>query len=392
MHLVDNAGCCSYQIQIVLPLQSFLNNLQMQKSKEAAPEAKSEGNRGFRLKIQGSIIELQLFQRIPEIRIFGAVRRIHAAVHHGIYFFIAWQRLTARSVIVCNCITDSSILDILDGCHDIAYHACTKFLTGDKLSCSEVACLYYLCCCAGSHHTDIGSFFHAPFANPAEDDNSLVGIIQGIKDQRLQRCIRISCRCRDLMHDRLQYLIDPRSVLGRDQRSIRSIKTDHILNLLLHTFRLCAWQINLVDHRENLQIMIQCQIYISKGLCLDSLRRIHDKNSAIAGCQTPAHLVVKIYMTWRVDQVEDILFSVLCRINGSDGLSLDRDASFPFQLHIVKNLCLHFPAGQQSCFLYNSVCQGGFTVINMCHDTEISDFTLVNMCHKYLLVPSAAPL
>ena len=136
--------------------------------------------------------------------------------------------------------------------------------------------------------------------------------------------------------------------------------------------------------------MIQCQIYIGKGLCFDSLRRIHNKDSTVTGCQTPAHLVVKVYMAWCVDQVEDILFSVLCCINGPDGLGLDRDASFPFQLHIVKNLCLHFPAGQQSCFLYNSVCQGGFTVVNMCHDTEISDFTLVDMCHKYLLVPSAA--
>jgi len=58
MHLIDNAGGGSHQIQIVFSLQSFLNDLQMQQSQKSAPEAKSQCHRSLRFIEQGRIVQL----------------------------------------------------------------------------------------------------------------------------------------------------------------------------------------------------------------------------------------------------------------------------------------------------------------------------------------------
>ncbi len=63
----------------------------MQKAQEAAAEAKAQGSGGFRLVGKGGIIELQFFQRFPQIRVLGAIRRINAAEHHGIDLPVAGQ-------------------------------------------------------------------------------------------------------------------------------------------------------------------------------------------------------------------------------------------------------------------------------------------------------------
>ena len=67
VNLVNNAGRCGDKIQVILSLQTLLDDLQMEKSKESAAETKSKGYRCLRLIEKGSIVELQLLQCIPKI-------------------------------------------------------------------------------------------------------------------------------------------------------------------------------------------------------------------------------------------------------------------------------------------------------------------------------------
>ena len=50
VHMVNNAWRRSNQLQIVLPLQTLLNNIHVQKPQEAAAITKAQGNRSLRLK------------------------------------------------------------------------------------------------------------------------------------------------------------------------------------------------------------------------------------------------------------------------------------------------------------------------------------------------------
>ena len=131
--------------------------------------------------------------------------------------------------------------------------------------------------------------------------------------------------------------------------------------------------------------MIQCQIDIRQCLCLNALCRIHHQDRAVAGRQRTADFVVKVHMSRSIDQVKDILFSVLRLIYRAYCLCLDGNTAFPLQVHIVQHLCLHLSAGEQTGLLDDAVCQGGFTVIYMCHNTKIADLTLVYCCHTTVL-------
>ena len=137
--------------------------------------------------------------------------------------------------------------------------------------------------------------------------------------------------------------------------------------------------------------MIQCQIYIGEGLCFHPLRRIYDKDCAITGCQTSGYLVIKVYMSRSVDQVKDILFSIFRLIHCTHCLRLDCDTTFSLKIHIIQYLRLHLPAGQKSCHLNNTVCQGRFPVVNMRYNTKVTNFALVCSCHVFLIfLPSSS--
>ena len=155
------------------------------------------------------------------------------------------------------------------------------------------------------------------------------------------------------------------------------LQADHVFDLFLHPLRLRAGQVNFIDDREHIQIMIQRQIHVRQRLRLDSLGRIHHQHRSITGGKRPAHLIIKIHVAWRIDQVEDVLLPILCPVYGSYRLGLDGDSSLPLQIHVVQHLFLHLSAGEQARFLNDPVRQRGFAVVNMGDDTKISDFALI---------------
>ena len=79
-----------------------------------------------------------------------------------------------------------------------------QFVTRNKLPCSKVTDLDYIFGLRpGRHHMDRSADLHGALLDPAEYDDTLVGIIECVKDQRLKRRFRISGRRRDLLYDLL---------------------------------------------------------------------------------------------------------------------------------------------------------------------------------------------
>ena len=118
--------------------------------------------------------------------------------------------------------------------------------------------------------------------------------------------------------------------------------------------------------------MLQRQIDVSQRLRLNALGRVHHQDCPVASCERPADLIVEVYMSGCIDQVEDILHPVLRLIDETDRLALDRDSAFALQFHIVQDLVLHLAACEKTRPLDHSVGQSGFPVVNMGYDTEIS--------------------
>ena len=131
------------------------------------------------------------------------VSRIHTAVYHRIDLLVSRKRLGTRSVCVRHCVTHSRIAHILDTCSYIPNHSCCQFIARYKLSCSEIAYLDSVEFCSCSHHPYLGALLNRALLDTAEHDDSLVRVIERIKDKCCKRVVLRALRCRNLMHNSL---------------------------------------------------------------------------------------------------------------------------------------------------------------------------------------------
>ena len=92
-------------------------------------------------------------------------------------------------------------------------------------------------------------------------------------------------------------------VFGGDLRRVHGGDADDILHLLLDLLGPGSGQVDLVDDRQDLQVVVDGQIRVGQRLGLDALGGVHDKDRALAGCQAPGDFVVEVHVAWRVDQV-----------------------------------------------------------------------------------------
>ena len=91
-------------------------------------------------------------------------------------------------------------------------------------------------------------------------------------------------------------------------------------------------------------------------------------------------------MAGRVDQVQDISPAILRPVLQTDGLGLDGDAALALQIHGIQDLLLHLTALQAAADLDQPIGQGGFAMIDVGDDGEVTD--MVQICHcRALLAP-----
>ena len=78
----------------------------------------------------------------------------------------------------------------------------------------------------------------------------------------------------------------------------------------LRFFRLRARQVDLVDDRDDLEVVLDREIGVGERLRFDALRRVDQQQRAFARGQRSRHLVAEVHVPGRVDQVEDVLLAV----------------------------------------------------------------------------------
>ena len=69
------------------------------------------------------------------------------------------------------------------------------------------------------------------------------------------------------------------------------VQSDHGLDLLANPLRLGRRQIDLVDHRNDFQIVMQRQVRVRQRLRLHALRRVHHQQRAFARLQAARNFV-----------------------------------------------------------------------------------------------------
>ena len=77
----------------------------------------------------------------------------------------------------------------------------------------------------------------------------------------------------------------PRPVLGADQQCIVGVDADDVLDLVLDPFRVGGRQIDLVDHRNHFQPLLDRGVAVGHRLGFHTLGSIDHQQRTFAGCQ-----------------------------------------------------------------------------------------------------------
>ena len=180
------------------------------------------------------------------------------------------------------------------------------------------------------------------------------------------------------MHDRFQDFGDAFASLCGDGQSIVGRQTHSLLDHLAGALDVSRGQIDLVDDGNDLEPVVDGEIGVGQGLCLDPLGRVHHQQRALAGSQRARHLVAKVDVAGGVDQVELVGFAVVRLVDHAHGVGFDGDAALALQVHGIEHLGLHLARGQRAGKLQQSVGERGLAVVNVRDDREVADVAWIH--------------
>ena len=157
----------------------------MEQAQEAAAEAKAQRGTGLKFKGQGSVVQLQLFQRVLQVGVLGTVGGVDAAEHHGLDLTVAGQCFGGGIIGQRDGIAHAGVLHGLDAGGQVAYLTGLQLGAGGQGGGTHVTHLHQRELCAGGHHTDGVAGLHRALEHADVDDDALVAVVDAVEDQRL---------------------------------------------------------------------------------------------------------------------------------------------------------------------------------------------------------------
>ena len=324
LDLVDNRGRGVDEIEVVLPLQALLDDLHVKQTEVAAAETESERIRGLGLIRERRIVELELLQGRTKVLKFTVVDRVDAGEDHRLDVREARKGVLGGVIPMGDGVADLGICQALDGTDEVADLSSPEHLTVHHLWGEDPQAGDFVVR-AGLHELDAILDPNLTLLDADEHNDTDVGIEPGVDNEGLQQPLAVPGRRLEVLDHSLQDILDADTALRRAEHRVVDVDPDDLLDLLQHPIRLCAGQIDLVDHRDDLKVLIDGEVDVGEGLGLDTLSGIDHQKDAFTGRQRPADFVGEVDMSGGVDEVEGVDLAVLRLPGDDDGLGLDGD-------------------------------------------------------------------
>ena len=368
---VEHAGSRGDQLDVELALQPLLDDFHVQQPEEAAAEAEPERQRRLGLEDEGRIVEPQLLERLAQLGVGVALRRVEPGEHHRLHFAEAGERRRRAARRLGDGVADLGVGDVLDAGDEEADFAGAQLVDRQRPRRQDAQRLD-LVVLLRDHEADLHARPDGAVDDPDQHDDAAVGVEPGVEDQRLERRVMVALGRRHALDDRLEGVDDADARLGRRQDGVGRVEADDLLDLPLRLVDLRAGQVDLVDHRHDLEVAVDREIRVGQRLRLDALGGVDEQQRAFAGGQRPRHLVREVDVAGRVDQVEDVGLAVLGRVVQAHGVRLDGDAALPLQVHVVEELGLDLARLEGAGGLEETVRQRRLAVVDVRDDREIA--------------------
>ena len=235
---------------------------------------------------------------------------------------------------------------------------------------------------AGLQELDLLALADPSVHDPHIRDRPAKLVVMRIKHHRLQRRVRIALRRRHAQDNRLQQLGDPEPGLAADPQHLVGVDAQRMFDLFQHFLRPGVLQVDLVQGRDDRQVVFQGRVGVGHGLGLDTLKRVHQQQGAFAADQRTGDLVGEIDMARRVDQIQLVRLAVPV-VAQANGTGLDGNASGPLQVHVVQQLVAHLAHADRAGVLQQPVRQRALAVVDVGDNAEVADMLAVDVAHAF---------
>ena len=363
------------QVERELALQPLLDDLHVQHPEEPAAKAEPERDRALRLEREARVVEVQLVERLAQQRVVLTAHRVDAREDEALGLLVAGEWLARRACLRRQGVADLRLANVLESGRDVADLAGDELLDRHELRPEDTE-LQGLGEGAAGHQLDGLAGAEGASGQTDVGDHALVGVVVAVEDEALHRRGRIALRGGDALDDRLEDVDDAGPVLGAGEDDLLARDRQDVLELVDDRVGVGRRQVDLVEDRDEREVLAHREMDVREGLRLDALGRVDDEDRALARLQAVAHLVGEVDVAGRVDEVEAVGLAVLGRVLEPDRAGLDRDALLALEIHRIEDLARHLARVDRVGQLQQSIGQCRLAMIDVGDDREVAQAVL----------------
>ena len=358
-------------VHVEFAVEAFLDDLHVQQAEKSAAEAEAQRQRTFGLERERGIVELQFFERSPQVFVLVGFDGIDAREDHRFHILETGDGLRRGVFDRSDRIAHLDVRRSFDTRTDIAHVPGTDFVAGLHLELQH-AHLVGVVLAARVEEFDMLALADRAVEDAEIGDDAPEGVEHRVEDQCLQRSVRIALRLRNPLDDGFEHLFHAQSRFAGGAEDLVRVTTQQIDYLILHFVDHRRVHVDLVQYGNDLQVVLDSQVKVRYGLRLDTLRGIDYEQSPFARGDGTRYLIGKVHVARSVDQVEHVFFAVAGQVFHLDRMALDGDALFALQVHVVQDLGLHFPLVERIGLFQQAVGQCRFAVVDVGYDAKIA--------------------
>ena len=238
----------------------------------------------------------------------------------------------------------------------------------------------------GPHQLDGLTRDQASREDTRVSDYPSIDIEDRIENQRSQFPIRDRFRRRDAMNNRFQDIFDPEPGLRAGQNGLIRRNRQDVFELLLHRWNIGIREIDLVNDRDDRQILFHGEMHVRHRLGFHALSRIHHQHGALTGRQASRYFVGEIDVTRGIKKIQPVGMPIFGQILHRHRVRLDGDSPLPLQIHGVQQLILLIAIFDGAGHFEQSIGQRRLAVIDVRDNAKIASEPASHLDAHYSLV------